>query len=90
MNDLPVGLDKYHAPQWLGARVSRRFNTLICVNRFNAPRTWDTAHQPMIGAPEARPGHPQSAVMQWSVDPEEYGRFLGKIWDEWIAPAPQR
>jgi uncharacterized protein len=24
-------------------------------------------------------------VTQWSVDPEEYGRFLCKIWDEWLA-----
>jgi hypothetical protein len=28
MSDLPVGLDKYHAPQWLGARASRRFHVM--------------------------------------------------------------
>jgi len=24
--DQSLGLDKYHAPQWLGARASRRFH----------------------------------------------------------------
>jgi uncharacterized protein len=96
-----------------------RFNTLTCVNRFNAsrpldvyrflrrelgstylqfipivepkdfetvaPQKWDAARLPVIGSPEARPDHPQSVVTPWSVDPEEYGRFLSKIWDEWLA-----
>jgi uncharacterized protein len=96
-----------------------RFNTLTCVHRFNAsrpldvyrflrrelgstylqfipivepkdfetvaPQKWDAARLPVIGAPEARPDHPQSVVTPWSVDPEEYGRFLSKIWDEWLA-----
>jgi uncharacterized protein len=38
---------------------------------------------PMPGAPRARPGHPASVVTEWSVDPDEYGRFLRAIWDEW-------
>ena len=50
-----------------------------------APQKWDTARLPLIGAPEARPYHPQSVVTTWSVDPEEYGRFLSKVWDEWLA-----
>ena len=28
MDVLHVGLDKYHAPQWLGARASRRFHVM--------------------------------------------------------------
>ena len=35
--------------------------------------------------PQARPDHPDSVVTAWSVDPEEYGYFLCKVWDEWLA-----
>jgi uncharacterized protein len=93
------------------------FNTLTCVNRFNAsrpldvyrflrrevgstylqfipivqargfettaPGTWDVSNLPAIGTPRARPDHPDSVVTEWSVDPDEYGRFLCGIWDEW-------
>jgi uncharacterized protein len=96
-----------------------RFNTLTCVNRFNAsrpldvyrflrrevgstylqfipivepkdfetdaPQSGDPSRRPMLGTPESRPDHPDSAVTPWSVDPEEYGYFLSKIWDEWLA-----
>jgi len=40
---------------------------------------------PMLGAPEATPDHPGSVVTPWSVDPVEYGDFLSKVWDEWLA-----
>jgi len=104
------------------ARLPRRFdvpfNTLTCVNRYNAsrakdvyrflrrdlgstylqfipivqaktfettaPQTWDPAHLPVVGSPEAHPGHPNSVVTDWSVDPDEYGDFLCKVWDEWL------
>jgi uncharacterized protein len=49
-----------------------------------APQTWDTSRLPVVGSPESRPGHPDSIVTDWSVDPEEYGYFLCKVWDEWI------
>ena len=109
------------AKVFAAARLLRRFgvpfNTLTCVNRFNAsrplavyrflrreigstylqfipvvqargfettaPGTWDVAHLPVIGTPRARPDHPDSVVTDWSVDPEDYGRFLCAIWDEW-------
>lgn len=48
-----------------------------------APRTWDWAAMPMDGDPEARPGHPRSIVTDWSVDPEDWGYFLSKTFDEW-------
>lgn len=98
-------------------RFGVQFNTLTCVNRFNAsrpldvyrflrqelgstymqfipivqargfetiaPGTWRTSRLPTVGAPRARPDHPASIVTEWSVDPEEYGRFLCAIWDEW-------
>jgi uncharacterized protein len=50
-----------------------------------APHAWDPAHLPMPATPESRPGHPDSIVTDWSVDPEEYGQFLCKVWDEWLS-----
>jgi len=50
-----------------------------------APQKWDASRLPMLGAPESRPDHPDSVVTPWSVDPEEYGYFLSKVWDEWLA-----
>jgi len=40
--------------------------------------------RPVAGTPEAGPGHPDSIVTDWSVDPEEWGYFLCKVFDEWI------
>jgi uncharacterized protein len=93
------------------------FNTLTCINRFNArkpldiyrflrgevgstylqfipiveykgfeqtaPQYWDASKLPKDGDPEARPGHPNSIVTDWSVDPEDWGFFLCKTFDEW-------
>jgi len=50
-----------------------------------APQRWDPGRLPVVGTPEARPDHPHSVVTPWSVDPEEYGYFLSKVWDEWLA-----
>ena len=102
-------LQRFHVP----------FNTLTCVNRYNAsrpldvyrflrrelgstylqfipivepkgfettaPQKWDPARLPVVGTPQAKPDHPDSVVTPWSVDPDEYGYFLSKIWDEWLA-----
>jgi uncharacterized protein len=93
------------------------FNTLTCINRFNArkpldvyrflrnevgstymqfipiveyksfertaPQCWDNSKLPKDGDPEARPGHPNSIVTDWSVDPDDWGYFLSKVFDEW-------
>ena len=48
-----------------------------------APGAGDVSRLPLVGTPRARPGHPESVVTEWSVDPEEYGRFLCAVWDEW-------
>ena len=40
---------------------------------------------PMIGSARAKPDHPLSVVTPWSVDPDDYGYFLCKVWDEWLA-----
>jgi len=49
----------------------------------NAPQTWDPKNLPKDGSPEARPGHPNSIVTDWSVDPYDYGDFLSRVFDEW-------
>jgi uncharacterized protein len=93
------------------------FNTLTCVNRFNArkpldvyrflrnevgstymqfipiveykgfektaPHKWNNDALPKDGDPEARPGHPDSLVTDWTVDPDDWGYFLCKVFDEW-------
>ncbi|KAA1000599.1 anaerobic sulfatase maturase [Paraburkholderia panacisoli] len=49
-----------------------------------APGKLDRRTAPLQGAPRARPGHPLSIVTDWSVDPDDYGRFLIGAWDEWL------
>lgn len=56
---------------------TRQFETL-------APGALDPAKLPLLGAPEARPGHPDSIVTDWSVDPDDYGYFLSRVFDEWL------
>jgi len=51
--------------------------------RHTAPQRWGQGRMPLSGAPETRPGHPSSIVEEWSVDPEEWGDFLCRIFDEW-------
>ena len=48
-----------------------------------APGALDPSSLPLVGEPRRRPDHPESVVTEWSVDPEEYGRFLCSVWDEW-------
>jgi uncharacterized protein len=110
--------DKVYAAARLLKKFGVKFNTLTCVNRFNAsrpldvyrflrreldstylqfipivqikgfettaPNTWDPARLPLLGSPEARPDHPNSVVTEWSVDSDEYGYFLSRIFDEWL------
>jgi uncharacterized protein len=38
---------------------------------------------PVVGSPASRPGHAESAVTSWSVDPEDWGGFLCATFDEW-------
>ncbi len=48
-----------------------------------APYVWDPAAFPPAGSPEARPGHQNSVVTDWSVDPDDWGGFLIWVFDEW-------
>ena len=111
--------DKVFQAAKLLKRHGVRFNTLTCVNRFNArhpidiyrflrddvgstymqfipiveyrgfertaPQCWDSAGLPRDGDPEARPGHPDSIVTDWSVDPDDWGYFLCRVFDRWLS-----
>lgn len=52
--------------------------------RSVAPGRWDWDQLPAVGTPRARPGHAESVVADWSVDPDDWGYFLCRVWDEWF------
>ncbi|MCZ7586713.1 MAG: SPASM domain-containing protein [Deltaproteobacteria bacterium] len=39
---------------------------------------------PIQGTPAARPGHPDSVVADWSVDPDDWGTFLCRTFELWL------
>jgi len=65
----------------------RQIQFIPCVEpkvfQLIAPQKWDPATLPVEGSPEAHPGHPDSVVTDWSVDPDDWGYFLCKVWDDW-------
>jgi uncharacterized protein len=65
----------------------RRVQFISCVEPkvFHqiAPQRWDLEKMPIVGSPQARPGFADSVVTDWSVDPDDWGRFLCKVWDDW-------
>jgi uncharacterized protein len=109
--------DKVYNAARLLKKFGVPFNTLTCVNRFNArrpldvyrflrreldstyiqfipiveykgfektaPHKWNNDALPRDGDPAARPGHPDSIVTDWTVDPDDWGYFLSKVFDEW-------
>lgn len=50
---------------------------------YKPPPYGDRRSLPADGSPRARPGHPESVVTDWSVDPDEWGEFLCRVFDEW-------
>jgi len=48
-----------------------------------APHAWNPTTLPVVGTPQARPGHKDSVVTDWSVDADDWGDFLCKVWDDW-------
>jgi uncharacterized protein len=50
-----------------------------------APQHWDPATLPVVGTPQARPGNDDSIVTDWSVDPDDWGDFLCRVWDDWFS-----
>ena len=49
-----------------------------------APQKWDPHILPRYDSPAAHPGTPDSVVTEWSVDPDDWGYFLCKVWDDWF------
>ena len=48
-----------------------------------APQMWDLESLPLFDSTAAHPGNPDSVVTDWSIDPDDWGYFLCKIWDDW-------
>jgi uncharacterized protein len=65
----------------------REMQFIPCVEpkdfRNVAPQKWAPVTLPVFGSSAARPGLPDSVVTDWSVDPDDWGNFLCKVWDEW-------
>ena len=65
----------------------RQMQFIPCVEpnvfRDVAPQKWDPATLPLYGSPAAHPGNPDSVVTDWSIDPDDWGYFLCKVWDDW-------
>jgi uncharacterized protein len=65
----------------------REMQFIPCVEpnvfRDVAPQKWDRDTLPLYDSPAAHPGNPNSIVTDWSIDPDDWGYFLCKIWDDW-------
>lgn len=48
-----------------------------------APHKWRDDALALDGSPETHPGHPSSIVTDWSVDADDWGYFLCKVFDQW-------
>ena len=66
----------------------RQMQFIPCIEpkvfRSVATQKWDPATLPLYDSPAAHPGSPESIVTDWSVDPDDWGYFLRKVWDEWF------
>ena len=50
-----------------------------------APGYWDEALLPVVNTSRARPGTSESVVTDYSVDPEDWGYFLSRVWNDWLS-----
>jgi uncharacterized protein len=68
----------------VGARIIQ-FIPLVEPRGFEtvAPRHWDESTLPIVETPRAKPGTPDSMVTDWTVDPDDFGAFLCKVFDDW-------
>ncbi|BAN26669.1 radical SAM domain protein [Caballeronia insecticola] len=66
---------------------SRYIQFIPCVEpkdfRSVAPQHWPPDAMPILGSSAARPGNADSVVTDWSVDPDDWGYFLSRTFDEW-------
>jgi uncharacterized protein len=53
--------------------------------RTVAPQHWPSDAMPVVGSSAAHPGRPESVVTDWSVDPDDWGYFLARTFDEWFS-----
>ncbi|WP_349922126.1 anaerobic sulfatase maturase [Aeromonas veronii] len=49
-----------------------------------APQFWHDDSIPVTGSRRAKPGDLDSIVTDWSVDPDDWGRFLIAVFEEWV------
>lgn len=49
-----------------------------------APHFWDESRLPAEGTAESLPGSADSAVTDWSVDADDWGVFLCRVFDAWL------
>lgn len=65
----------------------REMQFIPCVEpkvfRNVAPQKWDPETLPLYNSSAAHPGNPESIVTDWSIDPDDWGYFLCKVWDDW-------
>lgn len=52
--------------------------------RTEAPGFREDDELPVVNTARARPGNPGSVVTAWSVDPDDWGYFLSRVWNEWF------
>jgi uncharacterized protein len=66
----------------------REMQFIPCVEPRNfrtvAPQKADPDSLPVFNSPAAHPGNPDSVVTDWSVDPDDWGYFLCRVWDDWL------
>jgi uncharacterized protein len=65
----------------------RQMQFIPCVEpkvfRQVATQMWSPQSLPLFDSPAAHPGNPDSVVTDWSIDPDDWGYFLCKVWDDW-------
>jgi len=65
----------------------RQMQFIPCVEpkvfRSVAPQQWDQKALAPYGSSAAHPGNTDSIVTEWSVDPDDWGYFVCKVWDDW-------
>ena len=67
---------------------AKRIQLIPCVEprcfQETAPQHWQPETMPEAGSARARPGTSDSVVTDWSVDPDDWGNFLAKVWEDWF------